>query len=532
MWQLDAATRLVEPRGGVLAAVYHDIDYSRSIPWPRRPEAARLLGDLPRSAEVRGWDAVVIGEPQRAFDGNQFGNTFPIFVHHGVELWVPEMDGPIRPGDEAQELIMTMFGGLSKAERARLRARVRNSMRAFVTHGTGRFLGGRPPYGYRIVRTGKPHPNPKKASYGIELTALDPDPDTAPVVQRIFELRLAGLGYRAIAERMDLEGHPPPSVHDPERNPHRHGSSWAVSAVRSIILNPRYRGTDRFGAYKKVDRLLDPADVAAGYVVRMKQMPEDEWSLADGVIPPLVTSDVWTAAQPDRMAPTRGPRPDRAGENRYALRGLMSCSACGRRMQGNTIRRRSGTQKIHYRCTYKSDYPGAGHPRGLAVAEARVLPAVDEWLGELFSPDRLEETVTAILSAGDDEPEPLDLRQARQRAEAAQKRLSRYVRALDAGMDPQLVVKQTREAQIELAAAKAIIASHQGHERALDEASLRALLSDGGALPMLLEVATAEERRQIYSAAGLQLDYVRREDGSELVRAALRVEFLRVGEGT
>ena len=34
------------------------------------------------------------------------------------------------------------------------------------------------------------------------------------------------------------------------------------------------------------------------------------------------------------------------------------------------------------------------------------------------------------------------------------------------------------------------------------------------------------------TAAGVQLDYVRSEDGSELVRAALRVEFLRVGEGT
>lgn len=32
--------------------------------------------------------------------------------------------------------------------------------------------------------------------------------------------------------------------------------------------------------------MLDPGDVAAGYVVRMKEMPEDEWSLAEGVIPP------------------------------------------------------------------------------------------------------------------------------------------------------------------------------------------------------------------------------------------------------
>jgi hypothetical protein len=36
---------------------------------------------------------VVIGEPQRAFYGNQFGLTFPLFVHYGVQLWVPEVGG-------------------------------------------------------------------------------------------------------------------------------------------------------------------------------------------------------------------------------------------------------------------------------------------------------------------------------------------------------------------------------------------------------------------------------------------------------
>jgi hypothetical protein len=166
------------------------------------------------------------------------------------------------------------------------------------------------------------------------------------------------------------------------------------------------------------------------------------------------------------------------------------------------------------------------------VAEPRILPALDDWLGDLFAPDRLDETVATILASADQEPETAELRQARRRAEAAQTRLSRYVRALDAGMDPALVARQTREAQIELSAAEAIITSHKGQHRAIDEALLRALITDGEALPRLLEVATPEERRQIYSSAGVHLDYIRHEDGSEVIRASLRVEFLRVGEGT
>ncbi|MGP4030375.1 hypothetical protein [Actinomadura sp. 3N407] len=35
---------------------------------------------------IGGAQPKVIGEPQRAFYGNQFGNTFPLFEHYGVSL--------------------------------------------------------------------------------------------------------------------------------------------------------------------------------------------------------------------------------------------------------------------------------------------------------------------------------------------------------------------------------------------------------------------------------------------------------------
>ncbi|MFG2029199.1 hypothetical protein [Streptomyces sp. NPDC048825] len=55
----------------------------------------------------------MIGELQRAFCGARFGNTFPLFVHYGVSLWVPEVGGTIDPDDEAHDSIVSVFGGMS-----------------------------------------------------------------------------------------------------------------------------------------------------------------------------------------------------------------------------------------------------------------------------------------------------------------------------------------------------------------------------------------------------------------------------------
>jgi site-specific DNA recombinase len=108
-WQRAAATALIENHGGRIVTEYLDVGVSRSLPWSRRPQAARLLGDCARPD--RGFEAIVIGEPQRAFAGTQFALTFPVFVHHGVELWVPEVGGRVDPDSEAHDLVMSLLVG-------------------------------------------------------------------------------------------------------------------------------------------------------------------------------------------------------------------------------------------------------------------------------------------------------------------------------------------------------------------------------------------------------------------------------------
>lgn len=132
----------------------------------------------------------------------------------------------------------SITGGLSKSERQHVQRRVRAAMAAQVLID-GKHQGGRAPYGYVVVDAG-PHPNPRKAQEGYRLRVLALDEVAAPVAERIFALFLDGMGHKAIAHLLNLEGIACPSAHTPSQNRHRTGAGWQSAR--------RWRsGTDRRG---------------------------------------------------------------------------------------------------------------------------------------------------------------------------------------------------------------------------------------------------------------------------------------------
>lgn len=219
-WQRSRARSLVDKHGS-LVEEFFDVGQSRSIPWKRRPEAARLLAAI--KAADRTFDAVVIGEPQRAFYGNQYGLTYPVFQHFGVGLWVPEIGGAIDPESEAHDLVMSVFAGMSKGERNRIKIRVRSAM-ASQAKIEGRFLGGRPPYGSRLADAG-PHPNPAKAADGRRLHRLEPDPVTCPASSGSIPSTSAATGSSP-----SPNGSPP--MASPHRRPRTRGATGTAAGWR------------------------------------------------------------------------------------------------------------------------------------------------------------------------------------------------------------------------------------------------------------------------------------------------------------
>jgi DNA invertase Pin-like site-specific DNA recombinase len=183
-WQLLRAQALTSGYGRVVAE-YFDVGHSRSLPWTRRPQAAALLASL--ADPDRGFDAIVIGSSERAFSGQQFAMTAPLFTHYGVMVWLPELGGPADPELTAHDELMVLLGILAKREVTRARIRARTAM-TVQARDQGRYLGGRPPYGYRLVDAG-PHPNRALARRGVRLRALAIDPATGPIVQWMFTQR-------------------------------------------------------------------------------------------------------------------------------------------------------------------------------------------------------------------------------------------------------------------------------------------------------------------------------------------------------
>jgi site-specific DNA recombinase len=527
-WQMARAEAIL-PAGGQVVAEYFDIGQSRSLPWKRRPESLSLLDALKRPD--RGFGAVVIGEPARAFYGSQFALTFPVFTHHDVELWVPEVGGRVDPGSDAHDLVMSLYGGMSKGERNRIKIRVRSAMEAQAKH-EGRFLGGRPPYGYALGDAGA-HPNPSKAAHGQRLRRLERDPISAPIVVRIFEEYVAGAGVGAIAEGLNRNRIPSPSGHDPARNRHRAGANgaWAKSAVRAILTNPRYTGRQVWNRARRDETLLDVDDVAAGYESRMRANDRSEWVWsAEQTHEPLVSPELFEAAGLQRRLGDQRNAPSRPRRKRtYCLSSLVFCGVCGRRMSGSW-----NHDQAHYRCGFPNEYAGATgkHPRWVYLKEAVVTTALDGWLESVFDPEHLDATIAAMAAAqAPDDAAAARLEAARRKVIDCDSRLAKYRAILDGGNPPDVVLSWIREVEAErLAAERELAGTTETAPLTDDEVRALVLLVKKGLIG--LAKASPAQKAAMYATMGLRLTYHPEDDTLDIEARPDACTRVRVGGGT
>ncbi len=184
----------------------------------------------------------------------------------------------------------------------------------------GERVGTTIPYGYM-----KNPDNPKQ---------YIPNPETAPIVKRIFEMYANGIGIVKICDRLSKEQIVSPSVYAFKATCSRSGNPdltrpyhWAQTTVRKMLVNQEYIGdTINFKTYSKSNKLKK----------RLKNDPENIL-IFENTHEAIVDRKTFELVQ-KHFAGRK--RPDKQGEmDKYA--GYLFCGECGKRLylhRGKTIK--------------------------------------------------------------------------------------------------------------------------------------------------------------------------------------------------
>jgi hypothetical protein len=317
----------------------------------------------------RGFDAVAVGEYERAFCGGQLSDLVSVLAEQGVQLWLPELGGPVDLADPAHQALVMLLGQQSKREVLRARFRTVAAMRV-QARDQGRHLGGRPPYGYRLVDAG-PLGSPAAPARPRSGDRADRVPDLLPPRHRVQHVTYRPRDARR-AGRDAL-----PSGYDPYRNRHRSGEAWTLRTVAEILANPRYTGRQVWNRQRTDHQPITPGLPPQRRNSTRRWNPRNEWIVSREVVhPPLVSEHEYVTAHKT----TAAMRPADGSTRRYQLTGLVRCATCGRRMVGPWVHGRPGLRCRH---GHTSANPPRQHsPKRLYIREERLLAALADQLGE------------------------------------------------------------------------------------------------------------------------------------------------------
>ena len=226
-------------------------------------------------------------------------------------------------GDNDFTVIRNVFNDFYAKDTSK---KVRAVMKAKGT--SGKHLGG-PPYGYRA--------DPQDKNHWIL------DEDAAPVVKRIFDLTIAGVGPSRIARILEADGvltvkalyAQQKGKPLPERPCH-----WIEQSVVNILERMEYTGcTCNFKTYSKSYKLKK----------RIPNALEDMFILPD-TQEAIVPKEQWDRVQELRKHKRRMTKAERQG----LFSGLVVCADCGSKLHFATCKNFEGRQD-HYICAkYKS----------------------------------------------------------------------------------------------------------------------------------------------------------------------------------
>lgn len=176
-------------RGAEVAEIFVDGGVSGAVPLRDRPAGRRLMDTL------QPGDVLIASKLDRLFrSASDALLQAEMFKAQGVDLIVADMGADPVTGNGAAKMFFGMLALMAEFERDRIKERQRDGIKA-KQHRNG-FTGGRRPYGYQVIGTGRD-------------ALLVEDELEQAAIREIHAMRASGAGLIKIAAELQLRGYPP-----------------------------------------------------------------------------------------------------------------------------------------------------------------------------------------------------------------------------------------------------------------------------------------------------------------------------------
>ena len=307
----------VKENGWELVEIYQDDGFSGTN--QNRPAFQRMLADV-----KRGLINIILIK-----DLSRLGRNY-LEVGNLAEVFLPEHGCELVSLSEKLDDMMVFRNWFNEQHAKSTSMKVRAGRRASAQ--SGKFVGTYAPYGYK-----------KDAGNRHRLVI---DENTAPVVRAVFEMRASGMGFRAVAIKLNEDGVLSPRGYYYQntggKNPLKTRQLWGENTVKGILENEVYIGN-----------LVSGKSGTVSYKnQKLVKKDKGDWVRVEDTHQPIIARALWDRAQSFTHRNHHPRQRKDGGKNLFA--GLLYCADCGSRLRGAIERhiRKDGSENRHisYMC--------------------------------------------------------------------------------------------------------------------------------------------------------------------------------------
>lgn len=359
--QEEKAKEFIKTNGYKLDKNHIYIDLGHSGSTEKRPGLQRFLND----AENKEFEIVIVYRQDRFFRNLELLlNTIKRLRELGVEF--KSITEPFDTSTPTGRAMFANAGVFAEWQREiTLEARNEGMIRAMKE---GKWLGGTPPYGYRI--------NNK---------FLEIEPKEAKVVKMIFEwLVYEGLSQNKIQERINSMKIPTKQDILGRKKSVNAKYWWCKRTVGRMLRSRVYTGTFHYRKYKDYNRIRDI------YTPKNNIRPKSDWIKVK--VPVVISEELFVTAQ-KQMEENRNNSPRRT-KRKYLFQHKIVCGHDGRKWQSacTTFPKKPHRKGVkYYFCPGTRKWATSKKCLSpTAVSESRIAPAVWEpVVSLLFEPEAI-----------------------------------------------------------------------------------------------------------------------------------------------